>query len=360
MTGAPPSFRPEELPDLRQLADLEPLSTGDLIDRAVHIYRRNFIPLLALAALPVVVSCVGTLLVAYAATGLRESDATLPAIIIGMSAGYFLTYLISPLLLMLITGGLTRAVADFTMLDAPIRLRRVWQMASGRIWSLLGAQVTGYLLFWLALSGLALVWLIIFWVVFLAALFSFSYLPSVLASGLLTLLLAILAALGFVGYCAAAAQIALIPSVVMIEGRQIWDSVVRALQLARGAIWRVAQITLFDLAIASSVISAIGMPLVIYALLNGDFDELTRAPMWFILAFSVADQLGKLVTLPMSTIAYCLLYFDMRVRREGYDVELLSARLASAASAPRRGDASESPRPVPPAISSPSGTAAVS
>ncbi|OYT72776.1 MAG: hypothetical protein CFK52_03960 [Chloracidobacterium sp. CP2_5A] len=362
MTGAPPRFRPEELPDLRQLADLEPLSTGDLIDRAVHIYRRNFTPLLALAVLPVIASCVGTLLVAYAATGLRESAATLPVVIVGMSVGYVLTYVISPLLLMLITGGLTRAVADFAMLDAPISLRRAWRMMKGRLWPLLWTQIAGYLLFWLTLSGLALVGLFIFWIAILAAFLLFGYLPSTLAGGLFTLLMAALVALGFVGYCAAVTQIALVPSVAMIEGRSMRDSLIRAMQLARGAIWRVVQITLFDMAIASSVISAIGVPLLIYVILNGDFDDLTRTPTWFLLAFSVADQLGKLVTLPMSTIAYCLLYFDMRVRREGYDVELLSARLAGAEPdrSPRRAGATAPPRSIPPlTVSSPSKAAVV-
>jgi len=353
--------RSSELPSLHQLADLEPLSTGDLIDRAVHIYRHNFAPLLALAAIPVVTSCTGTLLIAYTFTGLRESAATLPVLILGMTLGYSLTYLISPLLLMLITGGLTRTVADFVMLDVPIGFWRTWRMVGVRLWPLILTQLIGYVLFGMVISGLFFVGMIIAWTAIAMSFLLFGYLPSVLAGGLFTLLLFALTALGFVGYCAAVAQVALIPSVVMIEGRATWDSIVRALQLARGTIWRVVQITLFDLAIASAAISAIGIPFLVYVILNGYFEDLTRTPTWFILAFNVADQLGKLLTLPMATIAYCLLYFDMRVRREGYDVELLGARLESTAGVP----ASASVRPSvnrpapPPAISPPTETAAV-
>lgn len=336
MTGATSSVRSEALPDWRRLADLEPLSTGDLIDRAVFIYRSNFASLLGLSVLPVLAGCAGTLLVAYTATGLRESVATLPVQIAGFLGGYFLTYIVSPLLLMLITGGLTRTVADFIMLDAPISFRRTWRMVRGRLWPLIWSQGIGVILFWLGLCGVALVVLFVMWVVVLAAVYAFGFLPSTLAGGLSLLLTAALIGLGFLGYCLMLARVALIPSVVMIEGRSVWDSVVRALQLARGTILRVAQITLFDMAIASSVISAVGVPLLVYIILNGDFDDLTRTPMWFLLFFNVADQLGKLVTLPMATIAYCLLYFDMRVRREGYDVELLGARLGRDADSPAR------------------------
>ncbi|MFQ3581047.1 MAG: hypothetical protein SNJ67_04170 [Chloracidobacterium sp.] len=359
MTESPLPGRAEELPSLRQLADLEPLSTGDLIDRAVQVYRRNFAPLLYLAILPVLASCVGTLLIAYTSTGLRESVATLPVIIAGLSLGYFLTYIISPLLLMLITGGLTRTVADFVMLDTPISFRRTWRLIRSRLWALIWAQILGSVLFWMALAGLVLVEFFLLWVMILVALLLFGYLPPMVASPLLVLLIMVIVALGFVSYCAVVAQVALIPSVVMIEGRRGWESIVRSLQLARGTIWRITQITLFDMAIASSVISAIGIPIVIYVILNGDFDDLTRTPTWFILAANLADQLGKLVTLPMSTIAYCLLYFDMRVRREGYDVELLGARLENASA---RGSATTqppmTPRPSPPVVGPPKTEAA--
>ena len=34
---------------------LEPMSTGDVIDRAVRLYRRNFTPLIAIAAVPTLI-----------------------------------------------------------------------------------------------------------------------------------------------------------------------------------------------------------------------------------------------------------------------------------------------------------------
>ncbi|MGQ9896047.1 MAG: hypothetical protein ACUVR8_00590 [Acidobacteriota bacterium] len=318
-----------ELPSLHQLADLEPLSTGDLIDRAVYIYRHNFASLFGLAAIPFVTSCTGTLLIAYTFTGLRESAATLPVLVLGAILGYSLTYLFSPLLLMLITGGLTRTVADFVMLDVPITFWNTWRVIGGRLWVLILAQLIGFVRFGLLVLALLFIWILVGGALLAISFFLISYLPTVFAGGALILLLLVFLALGFVGYSFAVAQIALIPSVVMIEGRTTGDSIIRARQLARKTTWRIAQITLFDLAMASSAISAIGIPFLLYVILNGDFEDLTRTPAWFILAFNVTDQLGKLLTLPLATISYCLLYFDMRVRQEGYDVALLGARLES-------------------------------
>jgi hypothetical protein len=329
MTGTPSSRRADELPGLYQLAALEPLSTGDLIDRAVYIYRHNFAPLLGLSAIPVTLGCTGTLLTAYIFTGLQESAATLPVLVLGAILGYSLTYLISPLFQMLITGGLTRTVADFVMLDIPISFWRTWRMVRNRLWPLIVAQLVGYILFGTALAVIFFVGLFASGLLLAVFALLLKFLPGVLAGSFAILLLAFLVALGFVGYCAAVAQVALIPSVVMIEGRPVWDSIARAIQLAQGTIWRVVQITLFTLAITSSAASAVWIPFSVYVILNGDFEDITRTPTWFVLAFNVANQLGTLLTLPLTTITYCLLYFDMRVRQEGYDIELLCARLES-------------------------------
>src|SRR5262245_32883911 len=49
---------------------LKPLSTGDVIDRAVRIYRRNFGPLIIIVAIPAFVGYVVKLLVSYGYTSL--------------------------------------------------------------------------------------------------------------------------------------------------------------------------------------------------------------------------------------------------------------------------------------------------
>jgi hypothetical protein len=44
----------------------------------------------------------------------------------------------------------------------------------------------------------------------------------------------------------------------------------------------------------------------------------------------LAHQIGLVLTLPVWTAGIVLLYYDMRVRREAFDIETLAAQLARA------------------------------
>src|ERR1043166_6125839 len=58
---------------------LAPLGAGDLIDRAVRLYRRHFLTLIRIAAPPVVISAAGSTLttIAFRAIGATPSSARL-------------------------------------------------------------------------------------------------------------------------------------------------------------------------------------------------------------------------------------------------------------------------------------------
>jgi hypothetical protein len=55
---------------MSSFATLEPLSTGDLIDRAVRLYRKNFTPLISIAAVPTVIGYLVSLMFWNGYTGL--------------------------------------------------------------------------------------------------------------------------------------------------------------------------------------------------------------------------------------------------------------------------------------------------
>src|ERR1051326_8537049 len=58
---------------------LAPLGAGDLIDRAVRLYRRHFLTLIRIAAPPVIISAAGSTLttIAFRAIGATPSSARL-------------------------------------------------------------------------------------------------------------------------------------------------------------------------------------------------------------------------------------------------------------------------------------------
>jgi hypothetical protein len=319
----------EGMPNLNQLAELEPLSTGDIIDRAVQIYRHNFGQLLAIAAVPALTSYAGTLMAAYGTTAIAHGTQILGSVM--LAAGYLLVYLLGPALLFLVIGGLTRTVADFTMLDIPISFKRTFQLIRGRIWSLIGGQFLGLIL--VGLGMLVVVFILFALLGMLGVVLSLllQSLPQFIGAILLALTALLLVGGGLVGYCYIYSKVVFIPCSIMIEGQTASGSLTRSFKISGNTVWRVLQIFIFDIAIASAVVSAVGIPLLIYGFVTGELSDIRNLPTWLVIALSTVDQLGKLLTVPIATIAYCLLYFDCRVRQEGYDVELMVGRLASTA-----------------------------
>lgn len=308
-----------------QQAILEPLSTGDLIDRAIQIYRQNFSALLAVVAIPGLVTYTGSLLVTVATAKLSAggSQAFLAILLFGL--GYFLALVVGPILNLLAVGGLSRTVADYVMLDIPISFRTTLAMIRGRFGTLLGGQLLGMLIAagLFSVLGFAFYFLLIIIGVMVAVSRMTGPMMAIL---LIPLLLA--AGVGFaLAYCAIYTRLIFIPCSIMIEGQNATSSITRSFQLGKGNTWRLAQIYLFDFAIAIAIFSALGIPLSLYGYFSGALDDPTNLPGWLAIAYSTVDQLSKLLTIPISATAYCLLYFDSRVRQEGYDVELLLSQM---------------------------------
>ena len=106
---------------------LEPMSTGDVIDRAVRLYRRNFTSLIAIVAVPTLIGYVISLMFWYGYANLVlntvkpgrvPADAVL-MLIIGM-VGYPLW----GFTLLLTVCGMSRVVGDNLMMGEPITFRR--------------------------------------------------------------------------------------------------------------------------------------------------------------------------------------------------------------------------------------------
>src|SRR4030095_1752242 len=105
---------------------LEPMSTGDVIDRAVRLYRRNFTPLVAITAVPTLIGYVVTLMFWYGYTGLLTSATSsrgMPLSAIWMLALGGLGYPFWMFALLLTVCGLSRVVGAHLMLGTPITFR---------------------------------------------------------------------------------------------------------------------------------------------------------------------------------------------------------------------------------------------
>jgi hypothetical protein len=110
--------------------------------------------------------------------------------------------------------------------------------------------------------------------------------------------------------------------VVVVEGLGGLAAVRRSWRLLTPSYWRVMGIGALSGLIAGVIGSTLSTPFSIPAILFG-------ADGWTWVLLAVGSILPSLVTLPFVTIVATLVYYDARIRREGFDLELTTARLAA-------------------------------
>jgi hypothetical protein len=144
----------------------------------------------------------------------------------------------------------------------------------------------------------------------------------------LVLGLAILFATGWVFFLVAS-FFAYIPQVMLVEGQGFFAAVGRSTTLAGGNVKRLYALFVFTTLATYAALFLFYIPLGWYAYLNGveifTFNQNT-IPAWYTIANQVVSQLSLILLMPVWMIGLCLLYVDERVRREGYDIELMAAR----------------------------------
>ena len=114
---------------------------------------------------------------------------------------------------------------------------------------------------------------------------------------------------------------------------------------------RLAALFTFTTVATYSALALLYVPLAWYASANGvqlmTFDA-DLIPAWYEIAYNLIWQVSFILLSPVWMVGLCLLYVDERVRREGYDIELMAAR--------RLGDIPSVPatyvNPLNPALSS--------
>jgi hypothetical protein len=303
---------------------LAPLGAGDLIDRAVRLYRRHFMTLIRIAAPPVVISATGSVMMTIASR-------TPAAFLTGGEALMLLFGLLlwagGVLLNVIVMGGAARNLITHLLWHEPFSARTTYRNVRARFWGLLGAAIV--IAIWIAISFfitvLVLAFVIQLFVVGVASGRSISWLPStmIFLSILFVIFLALLLFFLMVKF------IAYVPQVMMIEGRGVFDSLGRSFVLARGNLRRLMAMFLFYWFATWSALMILIIPLLWYGYLQGVNISPTRAvtwPMWYAVGYSVVTQASAILLAPVWMLGLSLMYVDERVRQEGYDVELIAAR----------------------------------
>ena len=308
---------------------LAPLGAGDLIDRAVRLYRRHFITLIGITAPPVVISTLGSVMwtIGWREMMATASDVSLAVYVLLLIAGGVLLF-VGMLLHLVVMAGATRNLVTHLLWNEPVTARNTYRNVRARFWGLLLASIlVGLWAFFSA--GLAFLgWAFVFYVMALAAVL-FAFVAGWLSAlvGVIGLLISLTAALWlfffFIQRCV------YVPQVMLVEGKGVFAAFGRSATLARGNVRRLMAMFLFTWFATYSALMILIIPLGWYGYLNGIDPSPWNAadwPAWYAIGYNVLGQSSSILLAPIWTLGLSLLYVDERVRHEGYDIELMAAR----------------------------------
>lgn len=313
---------------------LDQMSTGDVIDRSVRLYRRNFTPLVLIVSVPTLIGYFAsvTFLVGYTQLiGNVENPTTNPtsgSALVMIMLGT-LSYPVWFFVLLFTVSGLSRVVGDHIMLGEPITFRRCFSAAKKRFGDI-------FLMYLLSIVAFVVLYFVFVVIVLAAALIiglmagvvSAAQMPPWVVGTIVTIISLIILAAGIFLVLYVLARIVFMPQIIMIEGYKAGHAIGRAIKLGSSNWSRVGAIILFVYFVSLSLLAAFMVPISLTLYVFDVFSaEFLTSPIWNVISTSFS-QVSNLLVLPLWVISFTLLYFDNRVRKEGYDLELLAREVS--------------------------------
>ncbi|MEP7148739.1 MAG: hypothetical protein ABI857_07630 [Acidobacteriota bacterium] len=312
---------------------LVPLGPGDLIDRAVRFYRRNFWTFVFIAAPPVitgtVISVAWTFLTrSLFSTGAGNNALELTLYHLFVWLGAIVIWFTETVATLSVMGGASRNFVRHLLFNEALTFRETYANTWNRLAGLLLASsiiavlvgTVGIVILYIGLIVGALL-------IFLVA-SALSIVPPLAV--LVGIVLGVATTLGTLWlFSLVASRFAYVPQVMLVEGQGVFSSISRSASLASGNVKRLAALFSFSLAATYSALALFYIPLIWYAWTQGVqvfAFESDLVPAWYEIASQLIWQASLILLTPVWMVGLCLLYVDERVRHEGYDIELMAAR----------------------------------
>lgn len=301
---------------------LRPLTVGEILDRTANLYRAHFLKFVGIAAPPaaVLLGCMSVvvLLVRMNPGGQRDAAAGL-VLGLGMVGAALIAM---PLYLgasAMSSAALSHAASAASM-DEAISIRGSYRAVWKKGWRYVGL----YLLQWLAImAGPVVVWMIAAAVLASMTAIARQAGPAsgVAAAVFILLLGAVLAV--FAIWMVLVLSMAFPASVV--EDLGPGTALKRAANLSRGTRWRILVLYLLGAAASYIITIVLITPMFFLALIPGmktPENVQLMATILMVVFYGISFAVQAL-TKPIYGIAVVLFYYDQRVRKEGFDIELL-------------------------------------
>jgi len=276
-------------------ADLRPMTLGEVLDRTFSLYRQHFwlfvgimsLPLLVLLAFQIVAVLLGIGAVATAGTRPLTPGATS-----GVLAGVFGGAIIF-LIAYLIAYGAAEAATVFAVSDVYLgrsaTIRGCFVQVRGKILRAIGVII---------LTGL------------------------VCAVGFIALIIP-----GFILLARTGVSV----PVAMLEDESPSAAISRSMELTKGFGW--SMFLIFVLVWILSMVAALVFqyPLMFLTLATASSHS---TPILLLVLQDLATFISSAVVGPIGTIAFCLMYYNLRVRKEAFDLQHLMASLGTGSAGP--------------------------
>jgi hypothetical protein len=305
--------------------NLAPMSLSDIVDEAFDLYKSHFALFAGIAA---VVAVPASLIDRLASHWLgiyrlmerigASDQPPDPAAIGAMMLYFMVAATVMSISYVLQTGALTSAIAQ-RVLGRPTSLAAAYRSVRGSFWRLLGAWgLVGVI--WCAVMGAAIFATAIVIGVAAAAVAAGGSMgtASAVAAGLIAGL-----AIGVMMALVAVMTSVFVTQIVMIEGRPATETLNRQWALAKGQVWRLA-VACVAVSLGSAILVGTTYASIDALLEYALFPALHMPYEAQITVSSILSTLIGLLAQPFIATAFTLLYFDQRVRREGFDLDVLS------------------------------------
>ena len=283
---------------------LRQMGIGEIIDGAVKLYRRDWLALMAIVALVLVpvtfvqIWFTQSLIAPLASTTATPSEEAIYQALVAFGIVFVIQFLlVQPFLL----AAITRAAAD-AYLGERVSIGRTFQYALRRLPAILWITILS--------GGAAIVAGILgFVVIVLGAAISDAIGVGVVIIGVV--LLIVLPTLIFI-------RLSLAPPVVVVEDVRGTKAVGRSWRLTKGHFWRLLGLLVLATLIGGVAAAIITIPTEALAAALG-------AGGWPVSA--IGQSLASVLITPFSILIIVLFYFDMRIRKEGFDIEVMAQEL---------------------------------
>jgi hypothetical protein len=282
------------------MADIRPMNFGELLDASLTIYRRHFGLFLKLAittlSLPV---CLAVYFGARLLESFNPQAPNLSTLLALVPVGilYYLAALV-------LTAGTVRIISESYLGRSPA-LGDALGLGLSKLGSLVGVGLG---------KGVVLTLIVVATTVVTGLL-------AALARGggaaALVIAVGVLGATWFVAFVLCGYSLTT-PVVVLEPLRSAFDAFGRSWELTRGFKRKVLNLTLVTLLITNTI------PSFVFRGLGAAF---TRAAPPLGLALTAASYVLPLLLMPVFSAVITLMYYDLRVRREAFDLQILSQQL---------------------------------